>query len=150
MNHIRIVVILWFALAAVPLTTFAQREAQKQPSVDETRVSKLVQEIKVLRQMNESNLALIEKLMVQSRENTTMIATIRNQSEIQAKLLTVLASNEPRWTDMATLAIAVLALFISVLAWRINKQIAWFTGAMESHSTKTLMLKAAEQKVTLK
>ena len=149
MNHIRITVVVCFALAAAPLATFAQPEAQKQPSVDKTKVTRLEQEIKVLRQMNDSNLALIEKLMVQSRENTAMLATVRSQTESQNKQLTVLESDKTIWKDIAPIAIALVSVFISILAWRINKQIAWFTGSMETHSTKTLMLKAKEQGISL-
>ncbi len=149
MSHIRIAVVVLFALVAVPLTVFGDQEQPKRLPLDEARVSRIEQDIKTLRQTSESHLALIEKLTAASRENATLLAAVRNQADFQTKLLTVLGSNEAKWTDKATFVIALLALFMGVLAWRINKQIAWFTGSMESHSTISLMLKAAEnEKVT--
>lgn len=151
MNGIRLIIFVWLALVAVPLNAFAEQDALKQSFPDKTRVSRLEQEIKIVREMNESNLALIEKLKAASSDQAAMLETVQNQTEFQKKLLIVLASNKPKWTDIAIFAVAFLALIISVLAWRINKQIAWFTGAMESHSTTTLKLKAAENdKITMK
>ena len=151
MNGIRITIVVWFALVALPLSASTKQDELKQASPDKTRVSRLEQEIKILREMNESNLASIEEIKAASRDQAAELKTVQNQTKFQKELLTVLASKESKLTDYATIAVAIIALFISILAWKINKQIAWFTGAMESHSTKTLMLKATENdNITMK
>lgn len=50
---------------------------------------------------------------------------------------------EPK--DVLTLVVAIVAAFIAYEQTAINKRIAWFTGAQESHSTIRLILDAHER-----
>lgn len=49
---------------------------------------------------------------------------------------------DPSITDWLNVIIAFLLLFLSVLVWRLNRRVAWLTGALESHSTLMLRIEA--------
>ena len=45
-------------------------------------------------------------------------------------------------TDWLMVIISFLLLLLGFFAWRISAKIAWFTGAMETHSTMMLRIEA--------
>ncbi len=44
--------------------------------------------------------------------------------------------------DWVMVVITVLIAFVSLMAWRVSKLVAWLTGAIESHSSLMLRLEA--------
>jgi hypothetical protein len=53
------------------------------------------------------------------------------------------------WRDVIQLAATVAIAFFAWTSWRVSRQLAWFTGAMETHSDLLMKMEARRQKIPM-
>ncbi|MHB1187071.1 hypothetical protein [Thiobacillus sp.] len=132
------------AIAADPVT-------QKQLTPQEKRITRLEHELQLLQQKYEAQQTALESATAALRVQNASLQALQSEGRKQMQLLRMLENNDPKLTDWLMVGVSAALLWLSVLVWRINKQIAWFTGAMESHSQSMLMLEAGKKdQITLK
>lgn len=147
-----IAIVAWlFVVGFSPVAIAVESMKPKQSVTREKQIAQLEQDLQLLRQRYEAQQMAINDVSNMLRAQEASLQALRDEGKKQTQLLTTLGNNDPKVTDLFMVGISVALLWLSFLAWRINKQIAWFTGAMESHSQIMLMLEASKKEaVTLR
>lgn len=152
------IAILCCASVAAFLIAFDEQRPQRQPAAEEGASAKWEDDFEKMRGTIEAHSLSIDQMAAASSAQAVEIEKVQEQAAFQSELLAVLSSHEPKWTDWGTFVVAVvtgmislITVWISILVFKLNKavmrlneRLVWFTGAMESHSAKTLELKIAE------
>ncbi len=144
--------VLWHVLLVLSSAVIADEPViQKQSTSQAKRITKLEYEFHLLQQKYEAQQTALENTTVALRVQEASLQALQSEGRKQTQLLKSLENNDPKLTDWLMVGVSAALLWLSVLVWRINKQIAWFTGAMESHSQLMLMLEAGKkEQITLK
>ncbi len=53
------------------------------------------------------------------------------------------------WRDLIELAATVAIAFFALASWRVSRQLAWFTGAIETQSDLLMKMEAKRQKIPM-
>lgn len=135
--------VLWYGMLVLSSTATADEPViQTQLATQEKRIAKLESELNLLQQKYETQQTTFESTTAALRVQDASLRALQNEGIKQTQLLKALENSGPKLTDWLMVIVSFALLLLSFLAWQLNKQIAWFTGAMESHSDLMLRIEA--------